>query len=296
MAYYYWQILNWVANVLPYRLGRALFTGLGWLSFHFGGQWRENALDNMRHVLGASATDKEVKAAAQAAMIHQLTNYYLLLRPTVSDEEWPTTHTVEGWEHFDTAVAAGKGVIALSAHLGGVEHLAEVVRRDRGLRPLAPAEHIKPERLYHWFVALRERRGGRGIPADQSGFEVIRALRRGEVVALGGDLDATRQGMVVEFFGAPAVLPQGPARLALLTGSPVIPMFAIRNPDWTFRVIIDPPVVFQRSGDREADLAAAMRQVAAVLERHIRAHPTQWAQFNPIWQWAKSSRPDVTDS
>jgi KDO2-lipid IV(A) lauroyltransferase len=214
-----------------------------------------------------------------------------MMRPPVSDAVWPHIFSVDGWEHVDQALAQGRGVIFLSIHFGGVEHLAELLRRERGLRPLAPAEVLKPEKLYHWFVVLREMRGGRGIPADQSALDLIRRLRRGDTIALGGDLDTTHNGLPVEFFGAPAVLPQGPARLALLSGAAPIPAFTVRRPDWHFHTTFEPPLSFERTGDRDEDVRRAMRKIAQVMERWIRAYPTQWTQFNPIWQWA-----NVTDS
>jgi KDO2-lipid IV(A) lauroyltransferase len=241
----------------------------------------------MRHVLGPTASDDEVRAVARAAFVHHFRNYYQLLRPAWSDEEWERRHQVEGIQHLDAAVALGKGVIGFSAHFGSVEHLAEVMRRDRGLRPLAPAEEIRPQRLYDFMLTIRERRGGKGIPASLSGRDLLRHLRQGGVMGLTADLDTTRTGLPVTLFGAPALLPQGPARLALLTGAVLIPAFAIRQPDGTYRTVFEPPLELTRTGDREADLAAAMRQVAAALERWIGAYPGQWTQFNPIWQWAE---------
>ncbi|MCW5852665.1 MAG: lysophospholipid acyltransferase family protein [Anaerolineae bacterium] len=291
MSYYLWLALYWLANHLPERVGCALFALIGRVTFLVARRWRANALDNMRHVLRPPASQREVEQTAQAAVVHQFTNYWYMLRPPVSDDRWPGGSTVDGWEHLDQAVARGRGVILISAHFGSPEHLADLLRRERGLRPLAPAETIRPEKLYHWFVAVRERRGGRGIPADQSALELIRALRRGEVIAVAADLDTTRQGEPTEFFGAPAQLPQGMGRLALMTGAAVVPVFVVRRPDWTFHTVFEPPLVFERTGDREADLRRALRQLAQVMERWIRAYPTQWTQFNPIWQWA-----NVTES
>ncbi len=291
MSYYLWLTLHWLANHLPERVGRALFALLGRLAFLAARRWRVNALDNMRHVLGPAASPAEIEAASRAAVIHQFTNYWYMFRPPAPEERWQGSFTVDGWEHLDEAVARGKGVILISAHFGSPEHLAEVLRRERGLRPLAPAETIRPEKLYHWFVAVREQRGGRGLPADQSALELIRALRRGEVIAVAADLDTTRQGEATPFFDAPAQLPQGMARLALMTGAAVVPVFVVRRPDWTFHTTFEPPLVFERTGDREADLRHALRQLAQVMERWIRAYPTQWTQFNPIWRWA-----NVTES
>jgi phosphatidylinositol dimannoside acyltransferase len=291
MAYYIWLFLGWLANHLPKRIGYTLFSWLGLLAFYVGRSARAGALDNMRHVLGPAASDAEVWAATRAAFVHQSTNYYMLLRPLVSDDVWRRNHVIEGREHMEAALAAGKGVLVLSAHLGHVEYVAEVMRRDFHTHFLAPAETIKPKKLYDWFVAHRERHGGEAVPASEAGgMDLARRLRRGGVIALAVDLDTTRGGLPVEFFGAPALLPQGPARLALLASAPVLPMIAIRLPDGRFHLTIEPPLPIQRSRDREADQLAVMREIALMLERWISRYPTQWTMFSPIWQWAEERK------
>ncbi len=287
MSYTLWRFLHWLANHLPRRLAWALFTVLGWATFYLARGVRANAVDNMRHVLGPQATDAEVKAHARAALVHQLQNYYLLLGPLVSDEEWQANHTVEGWGHFAEAREAGKGVIFVSGHFGNLEHIAELVRRDYDLPFTAPAEAIKPPELFAMMVAQREKHGGRGIPADTSAMELVRRLRRGEVVGLAADLDVTHAGVVVDFFGAPALLPQGPARLSLLTRAPVIFAATVRQGYRHYHTVFERMPPFAQTGDREADIRAATRLMAEYLERWIGQCPTQWTQFSPIWRWAE---------
>jgi lauroyl/myristoyl acyltransferase len=48
-------------------------------------------------------------------------------------------------------------------------------------------------------------------------------------------------------------------------------------------VYIDPPFVLKRTGDREADLDAGMRAMAAALEAGIRRAPDQWFPLQPVW-------------
>jgi len=95
-----------------------------------------------------------------------------------------------------------------------------------------------------------------------------------------GDRDFSAANRTVEFFGRPARLPEGPAKLALATGAPLLPTFMIRLPDDTFAYIVDEPIWADKSRQTVDDI---MRQVAVALERVIRQHSEQWFLFHDLW-------------
>jgi KDO2-lipid IV(A) lauroyltransferase len=114
-------------------------------------------------------------------------------------------------------------------------------------------------------------------------IELFRALRRGEIVGLAADRDVADSSCVVDFFGTPTRLPDGPVRVALRAGVPLIPAFALRLPDNSFQVQVEPALEWQRTGDMEADVKAGMKLVVAALERHIGPHPEQWLVAQRLW-------------
>jgi KDO2-lipid IV(A) lauroyltransferase len=89
----------------------------------------------------------------------------------------------------------------------------------------------------------------------------------------------------VDFFGALAEVPAGPARLALRTGARVIPAVMAREPghDELIRPILDFDLRFQPSGDEEQDVREITQQIMSSLERFIRQYPDQWFMFRPMW-------------
>jgi KDO2-lipid IV(A) lauroyltransferase len=95
-----------------------------------------------------------------------------------------------------------------------------------------------------------------------------------------GDRDFTGSNQTVEFFGRPARLPDGPAKLALATGAPLLPIFMVRLPDDTFAYILEEPIWADRSRQTVDDV---MRQIALALERVIRQHSEQWFLFHNLW-------------
>ena len=50
-----------------------------------------------------------------------------------------------------------------------------------------------------------------------------------------------------------------------------------------FRLLIFPPLELVKTGDRQADVAANMAQVNAILEQWIRDTPEQWLWLHNRW-------------
>jgi KDO2-lipid IV(A) lauroyltransferase len=113
---------------------------------------------------------------------------------------------------------------------------------------------------------------------------LVRALRRGELVAIGSDRDITGSGTIVDFFGAPARIPDGAVRLALRTGASLLTCFAVRQPDNSVVLEVEPPLQLEVAGDFERDVLVNVRKVAARMERWIARYPGQWLVLYPIWK------------
>jgi len=110
-------VLPWV----PYRL-LVLFTSFwAWVTFGLLWRYRRRMLENVSAALGAEIT----RPAARKALIWQAwQNFARGVLETCavmhfSREEIRSTIALEGEEHLKGALARGKGVLALSAHLGG---------------------------------------------------------------------------------------------------------------------------------------------------------------------------------
>jgi len=216
-------------------------------------------------------------------------NCYDLFRvPTLSMAEIARLVKVEGWEHVERALSKGRGLIIVTAHFGNTDIVAQALVL-REIPVVAPAEHLKPEVLFQYICSLRTSKGLRLIPVDGMLLELFRALQRNEAVGLAADRDITESGIVVDFFGAPARLPDGSAQLSLRTGAPIIAGFSQRLlPDNTFVARFEPPLELKATGDRTRDVRAGVEKVVAIMERYIGEHPEQWVMSVPIWQTANS--------
>jgi KDO2-lipid IV(A) lauroyltransferase len=148
------------------------------------------------------------------------------------------------------------------------------------------AERLRPESLYDRFVAYREGIGMRVLAltgGPRPAAEILAArLRAGECVCLVADRDLSRSGVPVEFFGATARMPAGPALLAITTGATLLPVGLWFTADGGWAQHIGPPVVFPQRRVRE-QAAAGMQMLADAFATHIAAHPSDWHMLQRLW-------------
>jgi len=272
------------APLVPFALARQI--ALPWGAFAYA-TWkrpREAALRNYARVLGRSIDDPLVKRAARNCFGH----FALYIAEMLQVQGWDTRTVlerleIEDEEHFEEAEALGKGIIFVSAHMGSAE-VAAALAVLRGYRITAVTEHLRPRFVMDWAVACRAAMGIRLLPVERAGISLLRALRRKEMVAFVIDAGVERGGgMPVTFFGSETAFPDGPARLARLSGAPIVFAVASRKPGGRFRAHIEPPLQSDRSLSPEEDAHCVTQRLASAFEDYARRYPGQWYAFRKMW-------------
>lgn len=187
--------------------------------------------------------------------------------------------SIEGQEHLERAMAEGKGAILALPHSGNWD-MAGVwcTQAWGGLSTVA--ERLKPESLYQRFVAYREGLGFEIFPlsgGETPPFgELAQRLRDNKIVCLLGERDLAAKGVPVTFFGEPTRMPAGPAKLAIDTGAPLLPVHCwFTDGGWGFS--IDPPV------DVSVGVDGATQALADRFAANIADHPADWHMLQPLW-------------
>ncbi|MGH7779215.1 MAG: lysophospholipid acyltransferase family protein [Candidatus Binataceae bacterium] len=193
----------------------------------------------------------------------------------------------------------GKGLLVMSAHFGNFELIAA-----------AHAMHGYQASLVHHtqrFLAgdamltfVRERAGVELIRKHSAARAVLRALKAGDLIAIPFDQNAKRsEAVFVPFFGEMAATTSGLARLAMISGAPVVPAFIVREQNnRTHRIEIMEEVPVQRTGDTDADVLENTRRFVKAVEDVVRRYPEQflWTHRRfrtrprgapPIYDWEK---------
>ena len=282
--YYLYRLAGFLVPLIPLRLGHWLAERIADRVARRRPQERAIVRDNIRQALGRDPGIEELDRMAIEAYRCMMKNYFdLFWMPARSFAEISGKVDTEGWENLEQAVHLGRGFIVGALHYGCPELALQAVPLV-GVPCYTPAEHVKPERLFQYLCRLRAAHGVNLMPVDGPLTELVRALRRGEGIALALDRDPTDSGRVVEFCGKPAKLPDGAAQLALRTGAPVLVVFSRRLPRGRYSLRLLPPILFsplKRPDD--AAVEQAMRRILGVVEEELRKDPSQWVVFRPIW-------------
>lgn len=190
---------------------------------------------------------------------------------------------VQGWEHLDAARALGKGVMAVSCHMGSYEIVSAIWAAT--LTPVSFfAEELEPRALFEWYRDTRARLGISVLTLSVGGIrKVTQALREKEMVITAIDRDITGTGHLMPFFGRPAPIPLGTAAIALKLGTPLLPVCVYRLPDDSYMAEAAPMVVAESTGDKMADEIRVTRELLSHIEGFIREHPEQWHVPHRIW-------------
>ncbi|HFD16927.1 MAG TPA: lauroyl acyltransferase, partial [Rhodospirillales bacterium] len=177
----------------------------------------------------------------------------------------------------------GRAAILVGAHLGNWE-LTQTTPRRLGFSLTALYSPLANRYLESVIAGLRARLPCRFLAVEGASRQLLRELRAGRCVGLLMD-QREDDGEPVPFFGIPASTTTGPARLALKTGVPLIPVRVERLEGVHFRMTIHPPVEPDPAcvDLREAafDMTA---KVNGLFEEWIRARPEQWLCVKRRWR------------
>jgi len=230
-------------------------------------------------------SDRQNRRAVQKSYESYARYYVETFRlPYLNSKQIQSGVSIEGFEHIESGLKLGKGVILALPHLGGWEWSGRWLIQS-GHKLNAVVEKLESQQLFEMFLQLRRNYGVQVIPLDDSaGVAVQQALARNEIVALLSDRDIQGTGIEVEFFGERTTIPIGPAFFALRTGAALVPLatYFSKRLDG-HKTIVRPAIEVERLATLREDMQRISQDLAIELELLIRRDPAQWHLFQPNW-------------
>jgi Kdo2-lipid IVA lauroyltransferase/acyltransferase len=275
------RFLNRVQRETAFRL----FTTLGRVAFYLVISERRKTERHLTLAFGKSHS---------APAIHQMTKRVFrdLARNMVDAFRIGTMNshsidefvTIRGFEHIDQAFTAGKGVIAITGHIGNWELLGAYLA-FKGYPLHVIGAPIYDKRLDEMIVKNRMASGAGYIARGGATREILRTLKRNGMVGILMDQDSKKnEGIFVDFFGIEGYTPVGPIVLALKTKAIILPMAIHIQNDNRHVIQIKPALPMIETGDQERDIYENTLRCTKALEAFIRENPTQWVWMHERWK------------
>jgi Kdo2-lipid IVA lauroyltransferase/acyltransferase len=295
-----------IVRALPHAAARPLGAALGSVACRLDRRHREVAAANLALAFPALAAAERRRLVAACFRHFGAALFDLISSERFDAVELCRRFSYEGWEHLDRAERLGRGVFLLGAHHGYWEISGRPIGLYRGvLHTVArPADNPYLERE---LSRLRRGLGYAVLPKRGAARRMLQVVRAGGRVGILPDQRVQeREGILVPFFGHPALTTPVLARLSLRDGCPVVPVFAYPEPRGRYRLVIRPPILPEEaaaagaeaggtdhaaasaesgaSGEDAATAVAALtRRYLEVIEREIRDHPEMWLWMHRRW-------------
>ncbi|MBR7801008.1 lysophospholipid acyltransferase family protein [Undibacterium fentianense] len=263
-------------SVFPLPLLHFVGVILGYIVYALSPTYRQRMRDNMALAGVQPHLGRAIREAGKNIM--ELPLIWL-----GSHERLAAKVSLENWEIAQAAIDAKKGVVFLTPHLGCFELSGKSIALRTKMTVL-----YRPPRKEALKPLLEDARASSGMllaPANLSGVRALaKALKKGEAIGLLPDqVPQEGEGVWANFFGKPAYTMTLSAKLANMTGAPIILTYAERLPFG--RGFVQRFVPFEEALDGEPSEQA--RAINRAMEKLIAEAPSQY-----FWSYHRYKKPD----
>jgi KDO2-lipid IV(A) lauroyltransferase len=276
------QLLHWgspAAAVLPRFLAEALADATGGLAYRLAPAGRRVLERNLSLVQEGTAPDAAVRGAFRTYARYYLATMRLAhsgLRRAVGEVRW------ENAEVLAASLAAGRGVVVLTGHVGNWDVLGAGLAAEFG-EVCAAVEMLRPPRLFQFYTKTRQRHGVSVAPVGDPGRRPVEVLGRNGILGVAVDRPFGSRRAEASCGGAILEVPTGAIRLGLRHGAAVHAAFAIRVPGgFALRAGPDWGPALRAMPVEVARLQAAASLFASALRDIVVRHPDQWCLLQPL--------------
>lgn len=277
------RIVQQAVRVMPWRLVQACGSALGSAFYVIDRPHRRLAIGNLQGAF-PRRTAQECRVIARATFAHFGRLLVELLKfSALAPDRILTRVEFEGRERLEHALAQDKGVLLFTGHFGFWEQHA--LAHALGVQPMSVvARALDNPHLNRLLEQVRASTGNSVIYRRGGLRRILRALGANQIVAILIDQHMQAADAVyVEFFDRPAATTSALAALAMRTGSPVVPAFALPIGSGRYKLIYEHPVEPPRPDDPDP-IREFTQRCTDVLEMYVRRYPELWLWMHRRWR------------
>lgn len=272
-------------RVLPRSAARAIGIGIGRAVLRLHPRLRRVGLRNLELALPELSPEERARiiAGVFTTLGRQLADFAQL--PRITRQNVSEIVEYQGLENYIAARDRGKGVLFVTAHLGGWE-IGSFAHALHGYPIKIVVRRLDNAPLNRFVDRYRTAAGNQTFGKQDFARSLIAAMRAGETVGILMDTNMTPpQGVFVPFFGIPACTASGLARVALKTDAAVIPGFTVwEDAAGKYFIHFEPALQLVRTGDDEQDAISNTALFTAAIEQYVRRYPEQWLWVHRRWK------------
>ena len=283
LEYYAVAVIRRMAALLPHPILMLFGRTVGFIFYVFDRTHRRVALENLAAAF-PRRSPAERRAIVRAVFAHLGCLLFEFLKfSTLSPQQILERVDFDGEERVRLAYGQGKGILFVTGHFGFWElhALAHPLRFE----PIVMlARTLDNARLNTLLEEIRQRTGNVVIYRQGSIRKVMRTLSDKHGVAILIDQHIIGADAVyVDFFERSAATTSAVAALALRTGAPIVPVFALPLGRGRYRLIYEHPVE-PPAADSEDAVREFTQRCTDVLEMYVRRHPELWLWMHRRWR------------
>lgn len=278
-AYHLFMFIFWVT---PYPIIKAISNGLIAFAYRILRRMRKVAMETLTIAFGHEKSREELEKICKDCFYNAgkcaIEMGAFTTRPKMILDNF--RFDGDSQQNLENALKEGNGVMAVSAHFGNFP-LMLLYLAQRGYPTNAIIRPARDEAIEKHFQDARDRlklKTVHSYPREACVRQSLKALRAKELLVVLLDQNTgSKSGVYVDFFGKKAGTSTGPIVFALRTGSPILPIFAVRDGEDSHKIIIEPHFYLEKKATDEETLQASVQQITNIIERYIRMYPKEWA-------------------
>jgi KDO2-lipid IV(A) lauroyltransferase len=272
-----------LTRALSWGAVRAMGSCLGFLFYALDRRHRRVAMQNLAAAFPRKSEAERRRTVRQVFGHFGRLLFELLKFSGLSREAVLARVDIDGDDRVREAHARGRGALLFTGHFGYWE--INAIAHAAAFAPIGVlARPLDNRRLHDLLERMRGCQGNYVIYRRGALRRVLKALNANDGVAILIDQHIQAPDAVtVNFFDRPAATTLALGMLALRTGAPVIPVFALPNGVGRYRLVYEHPVDPPADDSPEA-IRDFTQRCTDVLEMQVRRHPELWLWMHRRWR------------
>ena len=281
LEFYAVQTVVTILRVVPLPLSGWFVKRVADLFFLCSAKRRAITLNNLTIAYGDTLSVQQKRYLARKSLQSQALSILELFLVGKIKKGSACRFVITGQQHFDDAVARGKGVVFVASHLGSWEYIGFPGYLKQFPHSVI-VKKIKNPYLNHAIDALRRETKSLPIPKEANALrQTLAELRQNHGVAIVIDQWAGSEGLWTNFCGQATSTTSLPSRLAKKTGCALLPIYCVRQEIGHYEIQLLPAVALPDNADWEVQTTKRLNDI---LESQIRKYPEQWSWSHRRWR------------